>query len=619
MGRTPRATPRPAWREVGVDVELDALGTLRRSHRCEEISAALEGQEVVLAGWVHRRRDHGGVIFVDLRDREALVQVVFRPDASSRCHERAGQLRSEWVVAVRGRVERRSPDTVNPNMITGDVEVEVQELRILNRATPPPFPIEEQVDADEATRLRHRIHDLRRPPLQRALRLRHDLCQAVRSALVGRGFLELETPMLTKSTPEGARDFLVPSRLHPGSFYALPQSPQIMKQLLMVAGFDRYFQIARCFRDEDQRADRQLEFTQVDLEMAFVGVEDVLEVLEEVTWRGCAGAAGVELPRPFPRIRHADAMARYGSDRPDTRIQLELVELTDAFRESGFRAFRSAVEAGGIVKCLPIHDADALGRGDVDRLEQFVRKELAARGLAWIRVTADGTWQSPIVKFFSDAERAAITERTGARPGSLLFFQADAPARANAVLSRLRSDLGQRLGRVDGREWDVLFVVDFPLFERDDEGRLSYAHQPFVAPLEEDLERLESQPDRVRGTHYDVVLNGFELGSGSLRNHRADVQRRIFEVLGYPKQEAEARFGFLLQALDAGAPPHGGFAFGFDRWAMVLAGLESLRDVIAFPKTQRGQDLLMNAPAEVEAEQMRELSLRTVVRRGEGP
>ena len=589
---------------------LDGLGGLRRTHRCGEVGAALVGEEVALAGWVHKSRDHGGLVFVDLRDGEGLVQVVFRPETASECHRRAGELRSEWVIAVRGRVQRRAPETVNPKLPTGEVEVEVEELRILNRATPPPFAIEEEVEAEESTLLRHRIHDLRRPPLQRALRLRHRLAQAVRRTLCERGFLEIETPMLARSTPVGARDFLVPSRVHPGSFYALPQSPQILKQLLMVAGYDRYFQIARCFRDEDQRADRQLEFTQVDLEMAFVGVEDVLEVLEEVTSRGCAEAAGVALPRPFARLSYAEAMARYGSDRPDTRIQLELVDLTDAFRQSGFRAFRAAVEEGGIVKCLPVHDADALGRGDVDRLEAFVRKELGARGLAWIRVGADGAWQSPIVKFLGDAERAAIAAASGARPGSLLFFQADAPARANAVLSRLRSDLGLRLGRVDGRTWDVLFVLDFPLFERDEHGALSYVHQPFVAPLEEDLPLLDSAPERVRGTHYDIVANGVELGSGSLRNHRADVQRRILEIMGYTKEQSEARFGFLFDALAAGAPPHGGFAFGYDRWVMVLGGFASLRDVVAFPKTQRGQDLLMDAPTPVEPEQLEELHLQ---------
>ncbi|HVH18386.1 MAG TPA: aspartate--tRNA ligase [Myxococcota bacterium] len=590
-------------------VALDSMGSLRRSHATSQVTPALVGSEVVLAGWIQRRRDHGGVVFVDLRDRDGLVQVVFKPDSAPECHERAGQLRSEYVILVRGRVARRSPDTVNPKLATGEIEVIADELRLLNRATPPPFAIEEQAEADESTRLRFRIHDLRRPPLQRALRLRHELAQAVRASLTRQGFLEIETPMLAKSTPEGARDFLVPSRLQAGEFYALPQSPQIMKQLLMVAGFDRYFQIARCFRDEDQRADRQLEFTQVDLEMSFVGVEDVLAVLEAVTVEGCA-TAGIPLARPFARISYKEAMERYGSDRPDTRIQLELASLTDVFAASGFRAFRAAVDGGGIVKCLPVHDAAELGRNQIDRLEALVKKELGGKGLAWVRVEPDGSWQSPIAKFLSDAERAAVAERCGARPGSVLLFQADEAARANAILSRLRVDLGQRLGRVDARPWDVLFVVDFPLFEPGEDGKLTYVHQPFVAPLDDDLALLESDPRAVRGTHYDVVLNGVELGSGSLRNHRADVQRRIFEVLGYAKTETEERFGFMLNALDAGAPPHGGFAFGFDRWAMVLAGAESLRDVIAFPKTQRGQDLLMGAPSPVEVKQLDDLSLK---------
>ena len=599
-------------------VALDSMGSLRRSHATSQVTPALVGSEVVLAGWIQRRRDHGGVVFVDLRDRDGLVQVVFKPDSAPECHERAGQLRSEYVILVRGRVARRSPDTVNPKLATGEIEVIADELRLLNRATPPPFAIEEQAEADESTRLRFRIHDLRRPPLQRALRLRHELAQAVRASLSRQGFLEIETPMLAKSTPEGARDFLVPSRLQAGEFYALPQSPQIMKQLLMVAGFDRYFQIARCFRDEDQRADRQLEFTQVDLEMSFVGVEDVLAVLEAVTVEGCA-AAGIPLARPFARISYKEAMERYGSDRPDTRIQLELVELTDVFAASGFRAFRAAVDGGGIVKCLPVHDAAELGRNQIDRLEALVKKELGGKGLAWVRVEPDGSWQSPIAKFLSDAERAAVAERCGARPGSVLLFQADEAARANAILSRLRVDLGQRLGRVDARPWDVLFVVDFPLFEPGEDSRLTYVHQPFVAPLDDDLALLESDPRAVRGTHYDVVLNGVELGSGSLRNHRADVQRRIFEVLGYAKTETEERFGFMLNALDAGAPPHGGFAFGFDRWAMVLAGAESLRDVIAFPKTQRGQDLLMGAPSPVEVKQLDDLSLKIAPQEASGP
>jgi len=626
-------------------VPLDGMGGLRRSHACGALRTDDVGREVTVAGWVHRRRDHGGVCFVDLRDRDGVVQVVFKPEVAAEAHRRADAIRTEFVLLVRGIVEPRTPDTVNPRLPTGEVEVTAHELRILNAATPPPFAIEEDSGADESVRLRHRIHDLRRPPLQHTLRVRHLLCQSARRALSELGFLEIETPMLARATPEGARDFLVPSRLQPGSFYALPQSPQILKQLLMVAGFDRYFQIARCFRDEDLRADRQPEFTQIDLEMSFTedteialatdgqtlaidilahdqnpdemiteysaaGVDDVLEVLEEVTARAFQEAAGATLERPFRRMTHAEAMSRYGSDKPDTRVLLELVELTDLFAESGFRAFRTAVDRGGIVKCLPIHDAAALSRGEIDRLESFVRKELGARGLAWIRVVEDGSWQSPIAKFLSEAEREGIAGRTGARPGSVVFFAADDAGKANAILARLRTDLGRKLGRVEDRPWDVLLLVDFPLFEKDDSGRITYCHQPFVAPVEEDLALLESDPLSVRGTHYDVVANGLELGSGSLRNHRSDVQRRIFEVLGYPKAEAEARFGFLLNALDAGAPPHGGFAFGLDRMAMVLAGAESLRDVIAFPKTQRGLDLLMDAPSGVDPEQLAELALR---------
>lgn len=593
----------------GRGVTLDALGSLRRNHACGLVPVSAIGEEVVLAGWVHRRRDHGGVIFVDLRDRTGIVQVVFKPEVAAEAHERAGALRSEFVILVRGTVERRSDDTINPEMATGEIEVCVTELRLLNTATVPPFPLEDDPGVDESVRLRHRLHDLRRVPLQRALEIRHRFLQETRAALTELGFLEIETPMLARATPEGARDFLVPSRLQPGDFYALPQSPQIMKQLLMIAGFERYFQIARCFRDEDQRADRQLEFSQIDLEMSFVGVEDVLDVLETVTVRGCE-SAGVTLERPFRRMSFAEAMSRYGCDRPDTRVLLELTELTDVFRESEFRAFRANVDAGGIVKALAIPDADDLSRGEIDRQENFVKKELGGKGLAWIRINRDGEWQSPIVKFLSEAEREAIAERTNAGPGSVIFFQADAADRANAILSRLRVDLGERLGRTDGRDWDVLIVVDFPLFEQDEKGALTYVHQPFVAPLEEDIPLLDSDPTAVRGTHYDVVLNGVELGSGSLRNHRSDVQRRILELMGYGTAEAEARFGFLLEALDTGAPPHGGFAFGVDRWVMVLAGGESLRDVIAFPKTQRGQDLLMGSPSAVEPEQLEELHLR---------
>ncbi|MFP6656012.1 MAG: aspartate--tRNA ligase [Myxococcota bacterium] len=588
---------------------LDAMGSMRRSHECGEVMAAAVGDEVILAGWVGRRRDHGGVIFVDLRDRSGIVQVVFRPESAPEAHSRAHLLRSEWVLMIRGEIESRSEDTVNPNMPTGTIEVNVRELRILNSASVPAFAVEEEIEVDEQIRLRHRLLDLRRPPLQRALQIRHDLSNAVRASLSAQGFLEIETPMLARATPEGARDFLVPSRLQPGDFYALPQSPQIMKQLLMIGGCDRYYQIARCFRDEDLRADRQPEFTQIDLELSFVDVEEILTVLERVMVEGCR-ACGVELSSPFKRITYSEAMDRYGCDKPDTRIQLELVDLTDVFRSSEFKAFRGVVESGGIVKALPIPDARELSRGEIDRLEKLVRKELGAKGLGWIRVEDDGSWKSPITKFLGDVEKDAIRERCQTEPGMVIFFQADQAVRANTILSRLREDLGRRLGRMDGREWDALLVVDFPLLEDDGKGGLTHVHQPFVAPIEEDLALLDTDPGKVRGTHYDVVLNGVELGSGSLRNHRSDVQRKILGIMGYSDEEMEQSFGFLLNALDVGAPPHGGFAFGFDRWVMMLAGVDNLRDVIAFPKTQRGQDLLMEAPSSVAAEQLDELSLR---------
>ncbi len=590
-------------------MELDPLGKLRRTHGCGELRPEQIGQEIVLCGWVHRRRDHGGVIFVDLRDRTGLGQAVFKPDSSPEAHDRAQAIRAEYVLAVRGVLQPRDPEVVNPKLPTGEVELIVSELRILNRATPAPFPIEDEIEVDEATRLRYRIHDLRRPVVQRRLEVRSRLCQSLRDSCLRLGLTEIETPMLARATPEGARDFLVPSRIHPGEFYALPQSPQIMKQLLMVAGYDRYFQIARCLRDEDPRADRQPEFTQLDLELSFVGVDDVLEVLEEITVRAYRDVLGVELPRPFPHMSYAEAMRRFGVDRPDTRIGLELVDLTDAVSSSDFKVFSGAVKSGGVVRALPIARADEITRGELDRLGEQAQ-ESGAKGLAWVRVLDDGSWQSPIAKFLSQEERADISTRAGLEPGHLLLFAADQEKIVCAVLSNLRIQLGQRLGRVEGRAWDPLFVLDWPLFQRDERGGFTYMHMPFVAPLEEDIPKIKSDPLAVRATHYDLVMNGVELGSGSLRNHRSDVQLDILSVMGYSEPEARARFGFLLDALDAGAPPHGGFAFGLDRLSLLMSGGESLRDVIAFPKTSRFQDLFMKSPSPVAPAQIQELGLR---------
>jgi aspartyl-tRNA synthetase len=588
---------------------LDPLGSLRRTHYCGDLRAEHIGSEITLCGWVHRRRDHGGVIFVDLRDRAGLGQVVFKPDASPEAHTKAETLRSEYVIAVTGRLERREDDALNPNLPTGEVELIASDVRVLNAATPPPFPIEEDTGIDESTRLRYRIHDLRRPDMQSRLQLRHRVHQSLRATCVDHGLWEIETPVLARATPEGARDFVVPSRTNPGSFFALPQSPQLLKQLLMVAGYDGYFQIARCFRDEDSRADRQPEFSQLDLEMSFIGPDEVLELLEELTVRAYREVLGVELERPFPRLGWAESMARYGIDRPDTRIQLELVTLSDIVAGCDFKVFSGAVAAGGAVRALPIPAADELTRGDLDRLVEQV-KQWGAKGLAWVRVTADGSWQSPIAKFLSESEREAITERAGLEPGHLILFAADREAIANDVLARLRVELGERLGRTDGRDWDPLFVVDFPLFLEKEDGSVTYMHMPFVAPLEEDLAIIPSDPLKVRATHYDLVINGVEMGSGSMRNHRADVQLEILSVLGYSEADARQRFGFLLESLEAGAPPHGGFAFGLDRFCLTMGGGDSIRDTIAFPKSQRFQDAFLQSPSELDESQLAELGLR---------
>jgi len=587
----------------------DQLGNWKRTHRCGDLSAEHIGQDVCLMGWVQRRRDHGGLIFIDLRDREGIVQLALDPDRDLESLQKAEQVRNEFVLAAKGTVSPRPEGTVNPKMKTGEVEVEINELKILNRSETPPFMLDEFTEVAENIRLKYRFLDLRRPALQSNMLMRHLVAKTVRNYLDGQGFIEVETPVLTKSTPEGARDYLVPSRVNTGNFYALPQSPQLFKQLLMVSGFDRYFQIVKCFRDEDLRADRQPEFTQIDCELSYVNRDDVMEVMEGMIAAIFKEAIGVEVQLPMARLSYAEALERFGVDNPDLRFDLELITITDLVANSDFKVFADVAASGGLVKALNAKGCASFSRKELDDLTDFV-KIYGAKGLAWVKVN-EGGWQSPIAKFFKEDELAALNDKLGAEVGDLLLFMADKPAVANEALGRLRGHLGQKLGLADKQDYKFVWITDFPLFEYDeDEKRHVAVHHPFTSPLEEDIPLLDSEPGKVRAQAYDLVLNGSEVGGGSIRIHDQSVQSRMFEMLGIDGQEQREKFGFLLDALSYGAPPHGGIAFGLDRLMMILTGADSIRDVIAFPKTQKATCLLSDAPSVASEKQLQELGIR---------
>jgi len=573
---------------------------------CGDLDAARAGSPARVAGWVHARRDHGGLIFIDLRDRSGIVQLVFHPENGAELFAAAERLRGEYVVSVAGDVVRRDEQNVNPNLATGEIELQATSMEVLADALTPPFPLDQDVEVDEMLRLRHRTLDLRRPRMVEALVLRHEVVRTIRETLSDEDFLEIETPILTRSTPEGARDFLVPARMTPGAFYALPQSPQLFKQLLMIGGYERYFQIARCFRDEDLRADRQPEFTQLDLEMSFVDEEDVIDVNERLMAKVFdVGGLDIQAP-PYPRMGYDEAMLRYGSDRPDTRFGLEITDVSEALRGSEFKVFASVLGAGGVVRALNAGQRD-VPRSELEMLTE-VAKRHGAGGLVWAFVQDGGGWRSPIAKFLGDDEIAAVTAALGAQPGDLLLAVADTAETAAAALGALRLHLAERWDLVPKGRHDALWIVDFPMFAYNaDEERWDPLHHPFTAPTGS-----FDDPGALRSRAYDLVVDGSELGGGSIRNHDPDVQRRVFEAIGLDEEEAERRFGFLLEALRYGAPPHGGIAFGIDRIVALLAGRDSIRDVIAFPKTASGSDPLTGAPAPVDDEQLHELALKVI-------